>query len=76
MPTSKVVLLSDFQLHLGAGTPWFGAEHRIISIIGSGPDAFLWVGNSDQEDGACFGILDGVKLSELRDAITKAIRKG
>lgn len=46
----------------------------VAAVVGSGPDAYLWVGNDAPNDLACFATLSGrANLRRLANGILKAI---
>lgn len=48
-------------------------QKREISLVGRGRLAYLWVGNTDESNGACFGHLSGVRLRKLAQAILETV---
>lgn len=49
----------------GNGTPWFSGERKIASW----EHGFLWIGNDDEHDMACFATLPRIKAVALAKAI-------
>jgi len=49
-------------------------NNPIISVIGTGPRSYIWVGNNATGDMACFATIAGkTRLRQLSNAILKAI---
>lgn len=57
MNTKKLKMREGEKLNINPNKP-------IIRITGTGARTYLWIGNDDENDKACFATLSGVKTLE------------
>jgi hypothetical protein len=55
--------VKDYQMREGERI-FLNANMPVISVVGTGAQTYIWVGNSSETSKACFATMSGVKTLE------------